>query len=122
MSSPADQPKSLAVRASWGALNLSLGCGVLFIALLMMDQALQFERTSNGVLMGFLPRTVLCVLWAGEALAVLVGAGSFLLIRRHDIESKAVIGIVLRSLGGIVAGLFGTLVLWLFVGHWVFGF
>lgn len=61
-------------------------------------------------------------MWAGEALAVFVGAGSFLLIRRNDFASKAIVGIVARSLGGIAVGLFGTLFLWLVVGHIVVGF
>jgi hypothetical protein len=81
-----------------------------------------FGRTRQGVLTGFLPRTVLYVLWAGEALAVVVGLGSFLLIARKDIASKAIIGIVARSLCGIAVGLCGGLVLWLIVGHIVTGF
>ena len=44
-----------------------------------------FDGTKQGVLTGFLPRTVLYGLWAGEALTVLVGIASLLLIRRKDI-------------------------------------
>ena len=88
----------------------------------MVDQVLSFDRTKQGVLTGLLPRSILYVLWGGEALAVVIGIVSFLLIRQDDVTSKAIILIVARSLCGIVAGLFGTLVLWLVVGHIVIGF
>jgi hypothetical protein len=51
-----------------------------------------------------------------------VGVGSFLLIRRQDITSKVNVGIIARSLGGILVGLVGVLLLWLYVGHRVIGF
>ena len=54
--------------------------------------------------------------------AVIVGLGSFVLIRRPDIASKAIIGIVVRSLIGIGVGLCACVVLWLYVGHRVIGF
>jgi hypothetical protein len=87
-----------------------------------MDQSTRFERTSQGLLTGIVPRMVLYVLWAGEALAVVVGIGSFPLIRKDDITSKVIVGIVARSLCGIAAGLCGTVFLWLIVGHSVIGF
>ena len=85
-----------------------------------LNLIVRFETNERGLLAGFLPRATLYVLWAGEALAVVVV--SFLLIRRHDIVSKAIIGIVARSLCGIAVGLIGTVVLRLIVGHIVIGF
>ena len=87
-----------------------------------LNLIVRFETNERGLLAGFLPRATLYVLWAGEALAVVVGVVSFLLIRRHDIVSKAIIGIVARSLCGIAVGLIGTVVLRLIVGHIVIGF
>ena len=40
-----------------------------------------FDRTRQGLLTGLLPRTGLYVLWAGEAVAVIVGIGNFLFVR-----------------------------------------
>ena len=122
MNSPTDPPRSLAAKASWASLGLALGgvCGCFFLQLLNLIA--RFETNERGLLVGILPRTTLYVLWAGEALAVVVGVVSFLLIRRHDIASKAIIGIVARSLCGIAVGLIGTVVLWLIVGHIVIGF
>ena len=122
MSVPPDKPLSFAAKASWASLGLALGSACLFLILQMVDQVAPFDRTEQGVLTGLLSRRVLCVLWSGEALAVVVGIGSFLLIRQNDVTSKSIIGIAARSLCGIVAGLFGTLVLWLVVGHIAFGF
>ena len=122
MSSPIDPPRSLAAKVSWASLGLALGgvCGCFILQLL--NQIVRFETNERGLLMGFLPRTALYALWASEALAVVVGVVSFLLIRRHDIASKAIIGIVVRNLCGTVVGLIGTVVLWLIVGHIVIGF
>jgi hypothetical protein len=122
MNSPTDKPRSLAARASWASFGLAFGCGLAFLMFQAVNQSSPFDHTRQGVLTGFLPRTILYMLWAGEALAVVVGLGSFLLIRRDDIASMAIVGIVARSLCGIAAGLFGTLVLWLVVGHIVIGF
>jgi hypothetical protein len=97
--------RSLAVKASWTALVLALACAGVFLIGQMTNQISPFEQSPRGLLTGFVPRAGLYVLWAGEALAVVVGIGSFLLIRRHDIASKAIIGIVARSLCGIAAGL-----------------
>ena len=88
----------------------------------MVDRVSPFDHTKHGILTGLLPRTVLYVLWAGEGLAVVVGVASFLLIRKRDMTSKAIFGIVARSLCGIIVGLFGGLILWLVVGHIVIGF
>ena len=122
MNSPTDPPRSLAAKASWASLGLALGGvgGCFFLQLLNL--IVRFESNERGVLVSFLPRTTLYVLWAAEALAIVVGLVSFLLIRRHDIAAKAVIGIVVKSLCGIVVGLIGTVVLWLIVGHIVIGF
>lgn len=122
MHSPTDKPRSLAVRASWTALGLGFGCAGVFLIGLFANQISPFEHSPRGLLTGIVPRAGLYVLWAGEALAVVVGIVSFLLIRRDDIASKAIIGIVARSLCGIAAGLFGTVFLWLVVGHIVIGF
>ena len=122
MTSLTDPPRSLATKASWGSLGLALGgvCGCFLLQLL--NVIVRFETNQRGLLTGLLPRTALYVLWAAEALAVVVGVVSLLLIRRHDIASKAVIGIVVRNLCGITVGLIGTFVLWLIVGHIVIGF
>lgn len=122
MNAPTDQRRSLAVKASWTALGLALGCAGVFLMGQVANQISPFGQSPRGLLTGFVPRAGLYVLWACEALAVVVGIVSFLLIRRHDIASKAIIGIVARSLCGIAAGLIGTVVLWLVVGHIVIGF
>ena len=122
MSSPGETLRSAAVKASWASLGLALGCGCAFLIFRMVDQISPFDQTKHGVLTGLLPRTVLYVLWAGEGLAVVVGAVSFLLIRKGDMISKAIFGIVARSPCGIAVGLVGVLVLWVVVGHIVVGF
>lgn len=122
MNSPEAIRGTVAKKSSWTSVGLSLGCAGVFLVFLMMDQMSPFDRTRQGVLTGFLPRTVLFLVWTGEALAVIVGIGSFLLIRREDRDANAIVGIVARSLCGIAVGLFGTVVLWLVVGHMVIGF
>ncbi len=122
MNSPTDNRRSIAAKASWASLGLALGCLCLNFIFVKVDQMPPFDRTTQGLLTGLLPRTGLCVLWAGEAFAVVAGIGSFLLIRRKDIASDAIIGIVARSLCGIAVGLYGVIVLWLIVGHLVIGF
>jgi hypothetical protein len=111
------QMRTVAVKASWASLGLALGCMCIFFIWQQLDEMSPFNRTKQGVLTGFLPGAVLYGLWAGEALAVVVGIGSFLLIRRKDITSKAIIGIVMRTLCGIAVGLFGVIFFWLIVGH-----
>lgn len=101
---------------------MALGCAGIFLVFEAMEQVSPFEQTKHGVLTGFLPRTILYVLWAGETLAAIIGIGSFAFIRRQDITSSAIIGIVTRSILGIAIGIFGSLVLWLYVGHRVIGF
>ena len=122
MNSPTHPPRSLAAKASWASLGLALGgvCGCFILQLL--NQMVRFETNERGLLVGILPRTALYALWASEALAAVVGVVSFLFIRRHDIASKSIIGIVVRSLCGITVGLIGTVVLRLIVGHIVIGF
>jgi ABC-type Mn2+/Zn2+ transport system permease subunit len=122
MSAPTHEPRSLAVRASWIALCLALVAAVLFVLWVLGSEASPPDTTSQGVLTGVLPRTFLCALWGAEALAVVVGFVSFLLIRRNDAVRQAIPGIMVRSLVGIVVGLIGTLILWLVVGHMVIGF
>ncbi|MBC7817406.1 MAG: hypothetical protein IAG10_10995 [Planctomycetaceae bacterium] len=122
MTSPTQQPRSRAVKATWVSLGLAFGCGLVFLIGQVVNQIAPFEQTPRGLLVGFLPRAGLYILWAGEALAVIAGLASLLLIRRADITSKAVIGIVAGSLCGIAAGLFGTVFFWLIVGHIVIGF
>ena len=122
MNSPTDNRRSNAAKASWASLGLALGCLCLYFVFQQVDQMSPFDRTRQGLLTDFLPRTGLYVLWAGEAFAVVAGVGSFLLIRRKDFASDAIIGIVARSLCGIAVGLYGVIVLWLIVGHIVIGF
>ena len=122
MNSSTNSPQLLATKASRVSLGLALGCGCIFLVFKVVEQTSPFDQTRVGVLIGFLPRTGLDVLWAGEALVVVVSIGSFLLIRREDIASKAIVGIVARSLCGITMGLFEVLFLWLYVGHRVMGF
>lgn len=122
MTSPTPQPRSRAVKASWASLGLAFGCGFVFLIGQLVNQISPFAQTPRGLLVGFLPRAGLYVLWAGEALAVIVGLASLLLIRRADITSKAVVGIVAGSLCSIAVGIFGVIFFWLIVGHIVFGF
>ena len=122
MNPPTAKQRSLAAEASWTALGLAVGCAAIFFVFYLIDQSTRFDRTSQGLLTGIVPRTILYVLWAGEALAVVAGVASFLLIRRNDVTSQAIAGIVARSLCGIATGLGGTVVLWLVVGHSVIGF
>jgi hypothetical protein len=113
---------SFAVVASWTALSLALGCVGAVLLLQLVNEISPFGRTRQGVLTGFLPRAVLCLAWAGEALAVIVGCGSLFLVRRADATSKSLQGIGARSLCAVAVGLCGSVVLWLIVGHVVIGF
>ncbi len=123
MNSTPDQPQSLAAKASWICIGLTLGCSCLLLIFLVVDQTLSpFNQSRQGVLTGVFPRTLLLVLWAGEALAAVCGVGSLLLIRRGDVTRKLVAGIATRSLSGVAVALFGVLFLWLYVGHRVIGF
>ncbi len=115
-------PRSRAVKATWASLGLAFGCGLVFLLGQLVNQISPFEHSPRGLLTGFVPRAGLYLLWAGEALAVVVGLASLLLIRRTDIDTKAVVGIVAGSLCGIAVGLFGTIFFWLVVGHIVIGF
>ena len=117
MNTETEQPRSPAAKASWAALVLALGCACGYLICVVVSQNSPFFQTKHGVL----TLTVLYVLWAGEGLAVVLGVASFLLIRKGDMVPVAIVGIVARSLCGIIVGLFGTLVLWLVVGH-VHGF
>ena len=94
----------------------------MFLLGQLANQISPFEHSPRGPLTGFVPRAGLYVLWAGEALAVIAGLAGLLLIRRADIDSKAVVGIVAGSLCGIAVGMFGTIFFWLVVGHIVIGF
>ena len=123
MNSLTARPRSLATRASWTSLGLAIGCVCAFVVFEVIDETIGFaQNTQRGMLTGFLPRGALWVMWAGTGLAVIVGLGSFVLIRRPDIASKAITGIVVRSLIGIGVGLCECVVLWLYVGHRVIGF
>ena len=122
MNPPGRVPQSIAAKMSWASLCLALGCLIIFLIFQQVDRMSPFDRTRQGLLTDFRTRTGLYVLWAGEALAVIAGIGSVLLMRRKDIASEAVIGIVMRSLCGVVVGLCGVIFLWLIVGHVVVGF
>ena len=122
MKSPDDRPRSLASQASWLGFALATGSTCIFLAFLMIEKVLPFDQTKQGVLTGFLPRTVLVVVWLGETVAAFIGFSSFLIVRRLDVNSKAIIGISVRGLTAVVLGLSGSLVLWLYVGHRVIGF
>lgn len=122
MNSSTAQSRSLATRASWTSLGLAVGCVCAFVVFGVLDETIEFAQTPHGVLTGFLPRGALWAMWAGTGLAIIVGVGSFVLIRRTDIASKAIIGIIVRSLIGIGVGLCACVVLWLYVGHRVIGF
>ena len=67
MNLPTDQPRSPAVKASWGSLGLALGCLCVLFLFQLADQMTPFAREARGVLTGFLPRALLYLLWAGEA-------------------------------------------------------
>ncbi len=103
MTSPPQPPRSRAVKATWLSLGLAFGCGLVFLLGQLVNQISPFEHSPRRLLTGFVPRAGLYVLWAGEALAV-------------------VVGIVAGSLCGIAVGLFGTIFFWLVVGHIVIGF
>jgi len=94
----------------------------MLLVFLLVDQVSPFERTNQGVLTALLPRALLYLLWAGETLAVVMGVGSFLLIRQTDRLGQRVLGIAVRSLVGTIVGLISGLILWLVVGHVVIGF
>jgi hypothetical protein len=112
MNTETEQPRSPAAKASWASLVLALGCACCYLICAVVSQNYPFDdQTKHGVL------TVFYVLWAGEGLAVVLGVASFLLIRKGDMVPMAIVGIVARSLCGIIVGLFGNLVLWLVVGH-----
>lgn len=122
MSSASRSPYSLTAKASWSSLALALGCICVFGFYLVIDEVSPFDKTRHGVLTGLLPRAALVAVWAGTALTALFGMASLLLIRRRDLQTNAVYGIAGRGLCGIVMGLLGVLVMWLFVGHVVIGF
>jgi hypothetical protein len=122
VNAPDKTERSLAVKASWISFGLVIGCVCAFLCFSVIDETFRFAHTRHGVLTGFLSRTALWLMWAVTGLAVITGLGSLVLIRRPDITSKAIIGIVARSLIGILAGLFGCVVMWLIVGHRVVGF
>ena len=122
MNLPTDNPQSLAVRASWLAFGLAVGCACGFMIFSAVDEQVSFAHTRHGVLTGLLPRCFLYFLWAGEGLAVVTGIGSLFCIRRRDIAAGAVVGIVARGLIGTAVGLFAGVILWLYVGHRVIGF
>lgn len=122
MTSPTEEPRSLAVKASWISVGLAIGCAGAFILFSAIDEMIGLAHTRHGILTGSLPRATLWMMWAGTGAAVITGFGSFVLIRRPDITSKAIIGIVARSLIGVTVGLSACIVLWLYVGHRVIGF
>jgi hypothetical protein len=122
MNSPTNAPRSLAAKASWTSLGLAAGCAFAFIVFAVIDETIGFAHTRQGVLTGFLPRAALYTMWAGTGLAVIVGLGTFVFIRRTDITSKAIIGIATRSLIGVTVGLGSCVLLWLYIGHRVIGF
>ena len=101
---------------------MAVGCACLGLGVLLLNRVSPFAVTDRGVLAHWLPRTILYLIWAGEAVAALVGMASFALIRRQDIVANAVAGIVVRSLFGIAVGVWGTVYMWLIVGHVVIGF
>ncbi len=117
-----DQRRSPAVKASWASLGLALGCACAFLVFQALDAAAPFEQTRQGVLTGIVPRTLLYLLWAGEALAVVAGGAGLVLIRRPDVVSQSLAGILVRSLSGIMIGLPGVIFFWLYVGYRVVGF
>jgi hypothetical protein len=122
MKSSTERPRSLADIASCGSLVLALAGACVLGILGMANEVAPFATTSRGLLSGFLPRALLYVVWATEALAVVVGVGSFLLIRRHDVAAGGVIWIAVRGLLEIAAGLVEMLFMWLLIGHIIIGF
>ena len=121
MSSPAAKP-SMATKASWASLTFCFGCMCLVGVYLIADHVSPHARSGQGVLLGLLARVTLVVGWVAAGLTALVGIASLLLIRKVDIMTNAVYGIVGRGVFGAIAGLLGSLVLWLVVGHVVIGF
>lgn len=101
---------------------MAVGCMCLGLTVLLLNRLWPFETTRQGVLTHWLPRTLLCLVWAGEAAAALIGLASLAMIRQRDVIANAIAGIVVRSLFGIAVGLVGTVVMFLIVGHVVVGF
>jgi hypothetical protein len=75
------------------------------LLLLASDPPWPYERTRYGLLTDLLPRVAPYLLWAGKALATFVGIGNFLFMRSEDFASKAIIGILVRTLCGVAVGL-----------------
>jgi len=112
----------MAAKASWASLAVCFGTACLFGVFLMFDQVSPYDHTGPGVLKGFLPRATLVVVWVGATLTTFIGMARLLLIRKADIATNAVYGIVGRSVCGIITGLLGVLIMWLIAGHVVIGF
>ena len=117
-----EKSSSIAVRASWTSVALCLATVCLFGIYLIDDQLSSYDHTGQGVLKGFFPRAALSIAWLGAALTALSGLVSLLLIRKVDVETESVYGIVGRGVFGIITGLIGVLILWIVVGHVVVGF
>ncbi len=122
MTSQTQLPHSRAVKAIWISLGSAFGCGFVFFVGQFVNLFFPFAQSPRGLLTGYVLRIGLFLLWAGEAPAVVVGLASLLLIRRSDMSSKAIIGIVVGSVCGITVGLIGVIFFWLIVGHVVIGF
>ena len=82
------------VISSWASLALALG-GILGYVV-----SCAISPLPRG-----LDKAILTILLAGQVLAVVAGALSFLLIRQKDKDSKTVGGTVARSACGIILGL-----------------
>ena len=82
---------------------------------LISDHVSPHARSGKGVLLGLLARVTLVVGWVAAGLTALMGIASLLLIRKVDVMTNAVYGMVGTGVFGPIAGLLGSLVLWLVV-------
>ena len=110
MNSPSGLQKSRAAKASWVCLVLAIASTLFYVTCTGLS-------LPHGV-----TSTILSILLAGQALAVVAGVVSFLLIRQHDITSRAIIGIVARNICGIVLGLCAGFIVYIVWAHVVIGF
>ena len=111
MDSPSTTRRSPAVKASWACVVLALAGTLLYLLTCVVGP---LSRGAGG--------TIPSLLLVGQALAVVAGVVSFFLIREEDRTSRAVPGIVARSVCGIVVGTCAGLVVLFVWANVVIGF
>jgi len=122
MNSASRIPKSPAAKTSWACLVLAIASTLFFVTCAVGQNGASYVIPPAPSLAHRVASTILSVLLAGKALAVVAGVASFILIRREDITSKAIIGIVARNVCGIVFGLCAGFIVYIVWAHVVIGF